>query len=118
MENKIIDIADLFRHLQEDMICSLTVNRQIPHSGAKGNATELRWLDFFSGYFPRRYNFSKGFVIDSRGNLSDEIDIIVYDRQYSPFFFNKDGILYIPAESVYAVFEVKQKIDKERERKP
>jgi len=113
MNKKAIELTDLFKGLQEDMICRLTINRKIPHSGAKGNATELRWLDFFSCYFPKRYNFSKGFVIDSNGNLSDEIDIIVYDRQYSPFFFNKDGILYIPAESVYAVFEVKQKIDKE-----
>jgi hypothetical protein len=37
----------------------------------------------------------------------------VFDRQYSPFLFNQDGALYIPAESVYAIFEIKQYLDQE-----
>ena len=33
------------------------------------------------------------------------------DRMFQ-FVFNQDGAIYIPAESVYAVFEVKQELDK------
>lgn len=40
--------------------------------------------------------------------FSDQIDIVVFDRQYSPFVFHQDGLAVIPAESVYAVFEAKQ----------
>jgi hypothetical protein len=39
------------------------------------------------------------------------LDIVIYDRQYTPLIFNQDGTLVIPAESVYAVFEAKQSID-------
>ena len=59
---------------------------------------------------PKRYCVSDAFVIDSTGGRSDQIDLVIYDRQYSPFLFNHHGICYIPAESVYAVFEVKQEI--------
>ena len=55
---------------------------------------------------------NKGFVIDYEGNISDQQDIIIYDSQYTPLLLNKDRILYIPAESVYAVIEVKQNITK------
>jgi hypothetical protein len=47
-------------------------------------------------------------VIDSRGECSDQIDIIIYDRQYSPLLFNQSGQLYVAAEGVYGILEVKQ----------
>ena len=35
---------------------------------------------------------------------------IIYDNWYTPFIFNQNGFKYIPAEGVYAVFEVKPDI--------
>ena len=52
-------------------------------------------------------------VVDSNGEASQQIDIVIFDRQYTPFVIKFGGIVYIPAESVYAVFEVKQDISKE-----
>lgn len=34
-----------------------------------------------STYLSKRYCADKAFVIDSIGNISDEIDIVIYDRQ-------------------------------------
>ena len=51
-------------------------------------------------------------MIDCKGNISDEIDMVIYDQQYSPFLFNRDTSLFIPAESVYAVLEIKQDLNK------
>jgi hypothetical protein len=64
-------------------------------------------------HLPHRYQANRAFVIDSSGSLSEQIDIVIYDRQYTPPLYNKDDQLYIPAESVYAVFEVKQEINKD-----
>jgi hypothetical protein len=50
-------------------------------------------------------------VVDVRGRISEEQDIVLFDRQYTPFLFNQDGTTYIPAEGVYAVFEAKQEIN-------
>lgn len=52
-------------------------------------------------------------MVDSEGNFSDQIDVVIFDRQYSPFIFTFQGKKIIPAESLYAVFEAKQTINAE-----
>lgn len=106
-----IDLKEMFAELQTEMNAALNLNRKaIFHQGSKGDATENKWIEFFRTYLPKRYNVDKAMVIDHEGNVSQQIDIVVYDALYTPFIFNHDGFKYIPAESVYAVFEVKQDI--------
>jgi len=96
------------------MIAQLSTNREnIIHPGTKGDASELRWLEMLQSYLPKRYQVEKAFVLDCDGNLSEQIDLVIFDRQYSPFLFNQDGALYVPAESVYGVLEVKQDLGKD-----
>ncbi len=109
---KMIDLKELFGSMQREMLDSLPVNREfISHAGSMGDATEVRWIEFLNTYLPDRYDVDKAIVIDSQGNVSDQIDIVVYDNLYTPFIFNKDGFKYVPVESVYAVFEVKQDLE-------
>ena len=108
---KMVDLRDLFHGLQKQMLANLNVNREfIAHPGSKGDATEQRWIDFLRTYLPDRYKVDKAIVIDSIGNVSEQMDIVIYDAFYTPFIFNQDGFMYIPSESVYAVFEVKQDV--------
>ena len=108
---KMIDLRELFNGLQTQMLASLNVDRVfIEHPGSKGDATEQRWIDFLRTYLPDRYKVDKAIVIDSTGNVSEQMDIVIYDAIYTPFIFNQDGFMYIPAERVYAVFEVKQDV--------
>jgi hypothetical protein len=58
-----------------------------------------------------RYQVETAHVVDSEGAFSDQIDVVVFDRQYSPFIFRFQAQIIIPAESVYAVFEAKQAIN-------
>jgi len=96
------------------MVTKLQANRRIiPHPGASGQATETNWREMLQSYLPARYQVSDGFVIDADGSLSQQIDVIIFDRQYSPLLFNQDNVTYIPAESIYAIFEVKQKLSRE-----
>ena len=108
---KMIDLRDLFHGLQNQMLASLNVNREfIEHPGSKGDATEQHWIEFLRTYLPDRYKVDKAIVIDSTGNVSEQMDVVIYDAIYTPFIFKQDGFIYIPAESVYAVFEVKQDV--------
>lgn len=108
---KMIDLKELFCGLQKQMLSSLDVDREfIGHPGSKGDATEQRWIEFLRTYLPDRYKVDKAIVIDSTGNVSKQMDVVIYDAIYTPFIFNQDGFMYIPAESVYAVFEVKQDV--------
>jgi hypothetical protein len=49
--------------------------------------------------------------VDSEDAFSEQMDVVIFDRQYSPFIFRFQGQTIVPAESVYAVFEAKQSID-------
>jgi hypothetical protein len=81
------------------------------HPGTKGDASESSWVSLLETYLPRRYNASTAHVVDSTGAFSQQIDVVVFDRQYSPFILHHEGQSIIPAESVYAVFEAKQSIN-------
>jgi len=113
MANK-VSLHTLFLDLQDELQTSLGVSRRnIQHPTVKGDATELRWIQTLKNYLPLRYQVEKAVVIDHEGTASDQIDVVIFDRQYCPFLMNHNGTLYIPAESVYAVFEVKQDLTKE-----
>lgn len=85
-----------------------TVRKTIAHPGTKGDASESVWIGLFNDYLPARYKSDKAHVVDSQGVFSQQIDVVIYDRQYSPFIFHYEGQVIVPAESVYAVFEAKQ----------
>lgn len=106
-----VDLSALFRGMQGQMQGQLSTNREfIYHSGSKGDALENAWIEWLQNYLPNRYSVDKAIVIDYYGNTSDQIDIVIYDNWFTPFIFNQNGFKYIPAEGVYAVFEVKPDI--------
>lgn len=107
-----VDLSKLFEGLQKEMLVKLETKKGVSHPTTKGDASELNWINVLKKYLPTRYHVDKGHILDSNGNLSEQIDVVIYDRHYSPFLFNEDGVLYFLAESVYAVFEVKPKLDK------
>lgn len=108
-----INLRKLFGGLQAQMIAQLNTNREfIEHPGSKGDSLENTWIEWLRTYLPNRYCVDKAIVIDSKGQLSHQIDLVIYDQTYTPFVFKQNGIFYIPAEGVYAVFEVKPDLDK------
>jgi len=87
------------------------IRRSLAHPDAKGDGSENVWLELFKKYLPQRYRAAKAFIVDSKDAFSQQIDVVVFDRQYSPLIFEYEGQTIIPAESVYAVFEAKQAVD-------
>lgn len=81
------------------------------HPVSKGDASENVWLTMLRQYLPERYAAEKATIVDSKGAFSEQMDAVVFDRQYSPFMQRFQGQLVVPAESVYGVFESKQEVD-------
>jgi len=107
-----INISELFTGLQKQMEAQLSTNREnILHPGSKGDSLENVWIEWLRKYMPNRYSVDKAIVVDSEGELSNQIDLVIYDQQYTPFVFTQNGVSYIPAEGVYAVFEVKPDLE-------
>ena len=107
-------LTEILDGLQARLEGELRGNRAaVTHPGARGEASEEDWLRVLNDHLPRRYQANRAFVIDSRGDCSEQIDVVISDRQYSPFLYNQANQRYIPAESVYAVLEVKQDLSRE-----
>ncbi|MGD9982924.1 MAG: CBASS effector endonuclease NucC [Porticoccaceae bacterium] len=105
-------LSQLLSSLHEDIQQRLsTVRKSFGHPGTKGDASENVWISMLDTYLPKRYQAAKAHVVDSQGNFSQQIDVVIFDRQYSPFIFTYENETIIPAESVYAVFEAKQTAD-------
>lgn len=105
-------LEQLLSSLHDDIQQRLsTARKAFAHPGTKGDASEAVWVKLLETYLPQRYQASSAHVVDSKGVFSDQIDVVIFDRQYSPFIFNYEGQTIIPAESVYAAFEAKQTLN-------
>ena len=105
-------LSELLAGLHDDIENRLALARKsFAHPTTKGDASEEVWLEMLRKYLPQRYQAAKAHVVDSFGAFSEQIDVVVFDRQYSPFIFNFQGQTIIPAESVYGAFEAKQAIN-------
>ena len=86
--------------------------KSVTHSGVLGEVHEDRFIEVLRRYLPRRYAVDTAIVLDSLGMTSHQIDVIVYDNQYTPTLLDQEDHRFVPVEAVYAVFEVKPRIDK------
>lgn len=108
----VIFLQEAFNSEQLCLEASLRSSNRIRHQGDKGEVNEQYFIDFLRRYLPNRYTVDKAMVIDSLGATSDSIDVVVFDRQYTPTLLDSEKHRYVPAESVYAVFECKPTINK------
>lgn len=98
---------------QETLRAILGESKEIKHPVGNGDNSEGGWKEFLEKILPKKYGVDDGFVIDCEGNISDQIDIIIYDNLYSPYIMSSgSGVKYIPAEAVYAIVEIKPIITK------
>jgi hypothetical protein len=114
-----VDLRSLLLAKQEMLKSHLAASSAHWHPGAKGDVAEVNWHAALDGrhgregFLPGRYAVSSAYVIDADGNRSDQIDLVVHDAHFCPLLFEQAGHRYIPAESVYAVFEVKPELNRE-----
>ena len=77
------------------------------HPVEKGGAREHGWRKLFRRFLPNRYGVKSGFIIDSFGALSEQIDCIVYRKDIGIELYSVGHHTVIPIEVVFGVFEIK-----------
>ncbi|MCA4997288.1 hypothetical protein HWD35_21425 [Tsukamurella tyrosinosolvens] len=82
------------------------------HPVLLGDGLEDDWRSVLENFLPRRFAVSKAVIVDSLGGKSEQIDLVVHDRHFSPEFWTIGGVRHLPAECVYAVFEAKPHLNK------
>lgn len=87
------------------------LNQIIPHNPTKGTANEDALKSILKQFIPSRYSVGSGVIIDSFGNNSRQIDLLIYDGHlYSQLFSQGYTALY-PVETVIATIEIKTYLD-------
>ena len=104
--------------IHDRMRQSIALSRQVlDHAGEKGASIERIVRSGLRDILPSKIGVSHGFVIDSLGGRSKQLDIILYDRLNAPRFFPLRGVQVLPVETTYACGEVKAEIRRKRDLK-
>lgn len=99
-------IADNYVELNAMMVKEIEL--ATAHPGLTGSYREEMWVKFFRSIIPRKFSFVHGaMIIDSDGNISNEVDIAVIDEMYTPYIFQYHTLKLIPIEAVSLVIECK-----------
>ena len=83
----------------------------VGHPVAKGDAREHGWRELFRRFLPNCYGVKSGFIIDASGNLSEQIDCIIYSKDMGIELYSVGHHTVIAIEAVLGAFEVKPLIE-------
>lgn len=96
---------------------SALLDLEINYSHAKHNfelglPLEASLRHFFRPYFPSRYGFSTGYIVDDNEVISNQTDWIIFDAEhFSPLLakiHGTEGAEWFPFDAVYGCVEVKR----------
>lgn len=93
------------RRMKEDL-----AERLVTQPGELGAGREEILRQFLSRYLPRRFEVSSGFAFDSRGGVSQQLDIVIFNSLSCPRFETLGGTRFFPCESILAVGQVKSSL--------
>ncbi|GGE35359.1 hypothetical protein GCM10011391_12610 [Pullulanibacillus camelliae] len=85
------------------------LNFDLPNHGLTlGSFREEIWKQLFEQLVPKKYVIEQSvFLIDSKGSVSKEVDLVIFDEMYTPYIFRNGRIKFIPIEAVAAVVQSK-----------
>lgn len=101
-------IIENYKQLERSIATQLEMQSQ--HPGTVGGFREEIWRSLFAQIVPKKFSIARSvFIIDSEGQTSHEVDLAIFDEQYTPYIFNYGELKYIPIEAVAAVIQCKSK---------
>lgn len=78
------------------------------HGTTIGGFREDIWRGMFEQIVPKKFVIEQSvFIIDSEGNVSNEVDLAIFDETYTPYIFRYGRLKFIPIEAVAVAIECK-----------
>lgn len=116
MDNRnIIDqIKDNYANMEKGIVNQLYF--EVEHGATIGHYREKIWGEMFKRIVPKKFVVEQSvFLIDSKGHVSNEVDLAIFDEMYTPYIFRYYDLKFIPLEAVAVVVECKSNsINKEK----
>lgn len=85
--------------------------QKLMHPGEFGMYREEICRNFISFFLPQTFGISTGFVVSSKGTISHQCDIVIFDKTITPALQLPSMHRFFPIESVVAVGECKSQLD-------
>ena len=110
----ITQIKENYASLEKGIVNQLYFEAE--HGATIGHYREKIWAEMFKRIVPKKFVVEQSvFLIDSRGKVSNEVDLAIFDEMYTPYIFRYYDLKFIPLEAVAVVVECKSKsIKKEK----
>ena len=106
--------AQVMRAVAKRMRAEFEASEVIKHAGTKGSWREETVRNFLRTYLPGHIRTAHGGeIVSASGKVSNECDILLFDRSTPPFLGSNDGAV-LPNECVYGVVEVKTYLTKKQ----
>lgn len=107
---KKFDISKFIEDLGEDLVTIFSrSSEQGIHPDEVGKLKEINITKQIESILPSGVGIGRGYVFDSEENISNQCDIILYEKNLIPVFVRNENIeySYFPCEGVIAVGEIK-----------
>lgn len=105
--DKVLDtILENYKRLEQSMVHELYF--QTEHGTTIGTFREVLWKDLFEQLVPKKFVVEQSvFIMDSKGKVSKEVDLVILDEIYTPYIFRQGHLKFIPIEAVAVAIECK-----------
>ena len=100
-------IIDIIKTNSEMLEAKLESSRLYEHNGMKGTCREEDLINVIRDCLPECYGLKSGQIFDQNNNISNQIDVVIYDSVFSNYFKRDSSASLFPVESVYGTIEVK-----------
>ncbi len=107
---KLIDIIKTNSKILE---AKLESSKLYEHNGLKGTCREEDLINIIRDCLPECYGLKAGQIFSQFNQMSNQIDVVIYDNVFSNYFKKDSSAHLFPAESVYGSIEVKSMLNKE-----
>lgn len=82
------------------------------HNPSIGAFNEEILRKFLRDFLPKWVSVGQGFVLDRAGNISTQIDILIYNSTFYAPLYSVNDLVVLPPESVFIAIEVKTRVNK------
>lgn len=105
-------VESVLQEAEKNLHAAFEKSNKTEHRGLKGDGRSKYVIDFLEKRLPKTYGFAhKGESVDYRDSRSGEIDIAIFDKVRNALL--SDDPIWLPAESLLAVVEVKSTLTEE-----
>lgn len=108
-----MNYIDALKKTAKRLDAEFEASQLIHHGATKGAFREYIIKQCIRPFLPEAYGISSGECFDIHGNMSRQLDAVVYDRLYSYTVPYTDDFIQFPYESVYGNIEIKSYLTKD-----